>query len=128
MSFVKLIASTCNRVYNDVKHSFETKFANCKNPPKFVGNNMNYTIEALDNFDNSLVEISVCDSDGKLKMTFTIDEDEYNAQELVEKITHYMCSFINIISGDIVYMYDKKTKEITCSSIGMTLTSLDVGK
>lgn len=53
MSFVNLIQSTSDRVYNDIKQSFETKFANCNNPPVFVGQRMNYTVTALDGYENS---------------------------------------------------------------------------
>lgn len=126
MSFINLIQSTSDRVYNDIKQSFGTKFANCDNPPVFVGNRMSYTVTTLDGCEDSIVELAVHDDLGRLKMSFIIHEDEHCAQVLVDEITHYMCSFINIISEDIVYMYDSKTKNITCTSISMTESELGI--
>lgn len=126
MSFVNLIQSTSDCAYNDIKKSFGTKFANCDNPPVFVGQRMSYTVTALEGYENSGAELTVRDDTGRLNMSFIIYEDEHCAQVLVDEISQYMCSFINIISEDIVFMYDSKTKSITCSSISMTKSELGI--
>lgn len=71
-------------------------------------------------------ELTVRDDSGRLKMSLLIYEDEHCAQVLADEITHYMCSFVNIISEDIVYTYDTKTRSITCTSISMSKSELGI--